>query len=230
MTKMYQELFEQIQALIASENYDTAKQLIQEELKMPYIPHEVEVKLFELKQTITSHETTLKAVDMETLEHWFESETMAPLALGYLKYHNLRKYPDLVLKMAQQAPSKEILSMFCLELKQQGIEKVIAGIDLKQLEVPYENEGFQWLYQQIRDKWQQEQAMVEILSQLLVHEYLLILPNYYALNHLNDVYVALVKEGLSLSKGLSAWYDYTAKNHVDEPKIELAIQRLALKD
>lgn len=93
----YDELLDSIRNYIENNDLKSAKSLIDEELRMPYIPENVEEELLNLQKIILSNNTSLKAIsDEELIAYLCGDREEQLIAANILAQKNLRDYIDII--------------------------------------------------------------------------------------------------------------------------------------
>ena len=100
MANYYQELITRIEEHISREEYQKASELIEDELKLPYVPMETYDRLIELRDRIKgylSKEPTARFLsEKEVLEGLKKGGENAYQAISFLKKVNIREYLDVI--------------------------------------------------------------------------------------------------------------------------------------
>ena len=100
MSDYYSEIILKIEELISNKQILEAKDLLGEELKVPYIPIDIETKLVELNKTVTSllkENENQKEVSIEKIEEFLKGDAKQQLqAVSTLCDRNLRNHIDLI--------------------------------------------------------------------------------------------------------------------------------------
>lgn len=127
MNNYYEEIYFNIKELINGKQYLKAKLMIEDELSMPYIPNDFEIKLQELLDIINQNEKSseLKLNDDEILEYLHSDEYKQIVAVNYLDSLNLRDYLDVVQDFLMSNGSKEAKSLLISSLINQDINQEI---------------------------------------------------------------------------------------------------------
>ncbi len=186
----YDELFLKIDDLLKNKDQKKALDLIEEELKLPYIPKDIEVKLREyyndlfLKDSF-SHELS----DEEIEDYLFKDEMHQLIAVNTLADKNLRNYLEiaehylcseafvnakvlLVESLIRQEISTEI------RMSEKGMEYCFIP---KYLLLPEESDGFIEALKIIEDYYLKEPSKIIFSKELLYKECLLALPISYTI-------------------------------------------------
>ena len=117
----YQEKLFEIRSLMKTDLFK-AKILLDEELKMPYIPLKYEAEFFQLaednKRQLSVQLSKKTLTDEDVLEYlWSKDDLKEAIVLDFLKESNLRKYKDELKKWIEKKPkSKNISKAYIFEL------------------------------------------------------------------------------------------------------------------
>ena len=204
MSNYYNEVIFKIKELIEDNNITQAKSLLDEELKMPYIPKKYEEELNYLNQTINSLiklSDDEKEISISKIEEYlYGSDEQQVQAVSALFDKNLRQYSDLIQNYLSSKPNRESASLLIDAMIEQQLPNEftysVDGVDYTfiplYLTKPYESDGFVEA-----DKFLQEwisndnPTLYELSLQMLIHEIYMYLP----LSYEED-------EGLSLALGI----------------------------
>jgi hypothetical protein len=113
MSDFYQELINKMQKLVDDQQWLQLNQLVDEELSMPYIPHDFHDTLLRFKQLIPQ-ESTVRYIDMDydSLEKWLNGDYHQQVfGLQRLTKSNVREYLTLILNYLCNI---EFISIGCL--------------------------------------------------------------------------------------------------------------------
>ena len=92
----YDQILKEIENLIVSKNYDEALDKINEELKAPYIPADVENKLLDFKSLIPI-KNTRESIDDDKIIELLKGDNNSQLyGVSALNEKNLRNYLDII--------------------------------------------------------------------------------------------------------------------------------------
>ena len=124
----YEELLETLQGYMDHAEYQKAKELIDEEFRMPYIPMDVEKKLneyrheimFQLKKEVQTSFSFEEIVDM--LNGTLEEQAAA---IGYLENVNLRGYMDVLQDYLKEDHPRLLKSMVISQMIAQQISSQV---------------------------------------------------------------------------------------------------------
>ncbi len=192
MSDYYSEIILKIEELISNKQILEAKDLLGEELKVPYIPIDIETKLVELNKTVTSllkENENQKEVSIEKIEEFLKGDAKQQLqAVSTLCDRNLRNHIDLIREYFSLKPNIESASLLIDCMIEQQIGEPIAyvkeGIEYtfvpNCLTKPYESDGFIQAENYLQE-WiaNDNPSMYEMCLQLLIHETYCYLPLTY---------------------------------------------------
>ncbi len=188
----YQETIKRIEELIDEKNYDLAKSLIEEELRMPYIPSDVletlEALNCEIKISQKGNESLRKLSDEEIREYLFLDDFSQYLAVYNLKDQNLRNYISEIKKYLSKSLNKHCSAIIIDELIRQEIndefEYTLNGQTItfnpRYIE-PFEDlDSFKLAHQLLSDEMENDNpSMYEMSKKILVEEFYLNLPMHF---------------------------------------------------
>lgn len=184
MNDYYSTCEKQILKLIEEDELLKAQQLIDEELKMPYIPADFECLLKELrKQTLQPQEKVLSDEQIEAYLRLDEKHQI--LAVKALSEKNLRKYVPLIQEAFNQAKSVLVtlsLLEICIEqqlneefkIEKEGLEMYVIP---SALTLPLDSEGLLQVFEFFKQWLENEDpSFLDLCCQCAVKEAYLRLP------------------------------------------------------
>lgn len=183
----YDELINNIDMLIKEENYDLAKDLIDKELSMPYVPNDIDRKLREYIKIIPFNNTIKALNDEEIIEYLRGSEGKQLRAIEELDRKNLRDYIDICdsyLKSDGFINGKVLLidSLIKQDISDE-FTMINDGIEYsfipRYVMSPETSIGFIKSLDILNDVFMKEPSKLEMAKQLLYKECLLALPINY---------------------------------------------------
>ncbi len=140
MDNYYEELSRQVKEYIEEESYEQAKQLLEAEFAMPYIPSAVEQTLQELYQICCSELKAMhkqKKYDEEDIEKLlFANVEQGVQAVELIRNANIRKYLSIIETYLKDTPHFLIRSLLIECLIEQQVSDEIA-INFDGLEVSF---------------------------------------------------------------------------------------------
>ncbi len=107
MENYYQEILEEIEQLIEEKDLEQARALIHMEMKMPYIPKDVEIRLQEalLKVQEMNPRNSEKRLNLEEIERYLGgSKDQQLCAVDQMDAMDLRRLEDIVVNYLKQEP------------------------------------------------------------------------------------------------------------------------------
>lgn len=162
MENYYVKLVNNIENLISKKEFDTVKQIIEEELSMPYIPENIEFKLKEIFSLIEEREEITKVISDETeLANLLKGTVEQQLsAINSFTKLNARNYYEIINDYFKASPRSELAGLLIDILINQGINEEFTYIKdnveyvfiPKQLLNPYEADGFVSVARFLSDK------------------------------------------------------------------------------
>lgn len=180
----YDELIKNIQDLIASREYDEAKRLINNELKMPYVPKDTEGRLKDLL-AMCPFDSRYKGLNDEEIEEYLNSNPEKQLrAIQELDSKNLRDYIDISNKYLSGDGFINAKVLLIESLIRQEISAEINyknnGTDYtfipRYIMLPEESEGYQVALKKLEDLFMKEPSMFIMAKSLVYKECLMALP------------------------------------------------------
>ncbi|MCI5773436.1 MAG: hypothetical protein MR210_02635 [Erysipelotrichaceae bacterium] len=97
MTGYYEEVLEQIEALIKEDRINEARYIVDQELGMPYIPLDIETRLLQLRKSCQQDQYRASTFDLNKLEAYLNgNKEQALIAIDQLSKLNVRNYLDLI--------------------------------------------------------------------------------------------------------------------------------------
>jgi len=130
----YTSLLKHIEALISSNDFNSAKKLIDEELSMPFVPKETLEKLQEFKSYVDGELMEVKGTRIMSPSEVYESlkgqSEMAYKALETLSMSNIRAYLDIIRDLLEDQDVNHTLKALLVEqLSMQQVNEIIQIVD-----------------------------------------------------------------------------------------------------
>lgn len=187
MESFYQEMLAEIDALMMSKQFQEAKQKIEMELSMPYIPSDVEHQLKQKQQELNADaKVKTLSFDDETLEKMLKgNEEEALIAIDYLQQMNLHRYVDMIQDVFAVQTSRLVVVSLMLALMKQNITQEfhcdIDGLQISfmpcYIEDPFHNDGVDMVLQYLSTWFEHDNAsFYQMCVQSLMLESFLRLP------------------------------------------------------
>ncbi|HCY06963.1 MAG: DUF3196 domain-containing protein [Erysipelotrichaceae bacterium] len=211
MNNYYDKIIFKIKELIEDNNITQAKDLLDEELKMPYIPSLYEEELIRLNQTVNSliklddDEKEISIIKIE--EYLYGNDKQQLQAVSALFEKNLRNHIKLVQDYLDSKPNKEAASLLIDAMIEQELtnEFKYTKDNLEYtfipayLSKPYESEGFIQA-DKLLQKWisNDNPSMYEMCLQMLIHKIYLYLPLSYEEDEADILALSILKKISSL--------------------------------
>ena len=186
MNNYYEEIVAKIEALIAENDYLKAKMIVDDELKMPYVPKDLEDKLQEydllLKDKLRHNEFIL---DDDTLRSYlFDGEYKQFIAANYLDSLNLRNYLDLIEEYLISDGYKRAKVLIINSLIEQAIDQKLTvnkdGLEIefipKYVEPPIYQDGYLKAVKIIEEELFKDPALYKLAMELLSDRAFMSLP------------------------------------------------------
>ena len=182
----YEELFKKIDNLLLDEKYDEAGSLIDDELKVVYIPRDVEKKLRYFQSIVKENKSVRPNLDDEQLESYlFMDESHQLLAVDEMGKKNLRDYYGLCDRYLQSKGFRNAKALLIDSLIRQEINNEFLYCDgdskihfnpskLKPIE---ESDGFLTARSDLREIYLKEPSKLLMSQDLLFKECMFALPH-----------------------------------------------------
>ncbi|MBQ2657341.1 MAG: DUF3196 family protein [Erysipelotrichaceae bacterium] len=201
----YDELIEKIENLLKKEDYENAKSLIDDELKVAYVPRDVEEKLIQYQKIVKQNTLKNKFLSDEQIEEYLKlDENHQLLAVDELGRKNLRDYYDLCNRYLHSNGYRNAKVLLIDSLIRQEINKEYSYTDGEtkvqfnpyRLKVIEETDGFKSAMNDLQEIYLKEPSMFLMSQDLLFKECMFALPR-----NLNE------EEGNQLALKISRFID-----------------------
>lgn len=224
----YLDLEQQIERLLNEGNTKEALRLIEDELKMPYIPMKTEEKLKEWQQECQKQLNIpiQPAIDFEMIQEFLldEDEMLNQAGLIELSKLNLRQHLNELQLILSKSNSSMVKSMILLNCVDQQIDTefrfekdgMIYEVNPRYIVHPKDSEGYQLASTHLEEITFKEPSLNDLVQQLLVHEVILALPQSYDELEAKPLANSILKKGYVLLNRESEWYNYTVENKIKE--------------
>lgn len=224
----YLEIKEKIEHLIDQSDYQQALDLVKTELSMPYIPQDFisDLKNFEQICKAELNEGVSSALSFDVISDWlFDVDPIkVETALIALNEVNLRNYVNEIENLLVHHPDKLVNSMILLACMNQQIDYDFKfnkfGLDYEvnplYVEHPLESDGYLLAKERLSDLSFKEPSLAELLSQLLVQEVIVALPNSYDELEGEMLAFSIYRQGLILLNRELEWYNFTVEHNLKE--------------
>jgi len=188
----YEMLLEEIQSKIDNANFKEAEHLVDAELSMPYIPIDIETRLYDFKKILLANKPSSNKrqyYDVEQIEAMLEgTEEEQLFMIEYLSKSNLRDYREILQKFFLKSHNHLVENLMIDALVRQGIHESFIlnrqGLEIHfipaLLEIPTETEGFQACHEYLTKKFESENPSFLIMAiEILLFQVYWQLPNQY---------------------------------------------------
>ena len=180
----YEELIRNLENFINTKQYKEAEELINSELRLPYIPSNVYDKLVELKDLIPKNETKLSLNDEEIEEYLKSSNEKQLIAVEVLNHKNLRDYIDLCNEYLTNKGFINAKVLLIESLIKQDISDEINfnndGLEYsfipRYIMLPEESDGYKAAINSLNELFMKEPSKLEIAKSLVYKECIMALP------------------------------------------------------
>ena len=200
----YTEILNDLEKLLADEQYDDALFMIRSELRMPYVPPDFKGKLEEMERRIPSNdEHTLKVPDEDKIRELLKGDAESQMYAVYsLTNQNLRKHKvliDDVFSSDVLPQAKDILIYALIEqeiseeftLNKNGLEyRFVPRYCL----LPEESDGYQDAVKQLKEIYLHEPSLYQFAIDLLQEKCFSHLPLSYEAEESGQLVEAITGE------------------------------------
>ena len=202
----YDEIIEKISSLIDEKNYDLADRLISNELAVPYVPREVEEKLYRLKKRIMKDPVSRIISDEEIEEFLFQGDPQHQLiAVNELNDKNLRQYIGICERYLASKGYANAKALLADSLIRQEIdhlfhfrkENEIISFNPSLFTVIEASEPFLSASGKLFEDYMKEPSKLQLARQLLYKEFIMQLPDQFD-----------QESAMSLEKNIVAYIDH----------------------
>ena len=187
----YEEIIIKITNHINDEEYDIAKSLIEEELRMPYIPNDIDVKLRELLLQIKGNKEIVnkRLDDIKIIDYLYGDDLKQLMAVNQLVESNLRDYINVINDYFNSNCNKQALALLIdglirqeinyeFKLNKDGLEIVF---NPRYIETIEDSDGYQVALEIINNKYGcSNPSLLNIAKDLLIRECYYSLPINYS--------------------------------------------------
>lgn len=188
----YEKMLEKLSSLIKTSPKE-ALDIINEELKVPYVPKDVLDKLLELKSSIDVDDNDGFSLNIDTIKKYlYEDEDKQCIAVEELSKLNLRDHEDIISDFLLSSGSIRAKVMLIIALKNQESsreysvlkENKIYPFVPKYIVLPEESSYFKKSIIYLNEYYMKNPDMLQLAKELLYNDYILYLP---LTRDLNDV-------------------------------------------
>lgn len=188
----YEKMLEKLSSLIKTSPKE-ALDIINEELKVPYVPKDVLDKLLELKSSIDVDDNDGFSLNVDTIKKYLhEDEDKQCIAVEELSKLNLRDHEDIISDFLLSSGSIRAKVMLIIALKNQESsreysvlkENKIYPFVPKYIVLPEESSYFKKSIIYLNEYYMKNPDMLQLAKELLYNDYILYLP---LTRDLNDV-------------------------------------------
>lgn len=183
----YEDLIQNIDKYIKNEDYTNAKELIEEELKMSYVPSDVLEKLYEFKDSIPK-ESLISSLSEDDIVNYLKGTLEQQLiAVDYLDSKNLRDYINICNEFLCSKGIKNAKVLLIYSLIKQEITDDIKYIDNdveynfipRFIMLPEESPGYKKALDYLNEWYMKEPSKFELAKSLVYKEAMMALPINY---------------------------------------------------
>ena len=183
----YEDLIQNIDKYIKNEDYTNAKELIEEELKMSYVPLDVLKKLHKYKDEIPKEFVNTSLTDDDIVNYLNGSPEQQLIAVDYLDSKNLRDYINICNEFLCSKGIKNAKVLLIYSLIKQEISDDIKYIDTnveynfipRFIMLPEESPGYIKALDYLNEWYMKEPSKLELAKSLVYKDAMLALPINY---------------------------------------------------
>lgn len=219
----YQEIEQEITQLLQEEKFKEALEIINEELRMPYIPKEVQSKLEtwqkECKANLNIKESNI--VSFDKAYQWITSGDSQLLQAGIiaLGQQNLRNHLKDYKELVDKEPNPMVKKLLLLVGVSQHLPIEVQGYKLSELIHPLDNDLYKEVYIELDNLLFKEPVVLEMSKELLVSYFIERFPDTLEEYKAKDIALSLYKQCLLLLNRELEWYDYIVKNKIQDNEV-----------
>ncbi|HAM63310.1 MAG: hypothetical protein A2Y20_09575 [Firmicutes bacterium GWF2_51_9] len=232
-TNYYTKIIQTINDSLADGDIERARSLLDEELRMPYIPTAYLGELEGLKREIASRQKEKQRVarieDPQELLDLLDDENGRFGVVAALSGLNLRENDEVLKKAFATITDRGLLSVLVeLCARQQLHAEYTFTYDHKtytfipaSLEMPEESEGVDACLS-MADEWlsNENPSMLKLANEALLRIALMRLPEGVSLDEAEPLTLAVVKKLYGQLASVQEWREFCEKNTIDENRIE----------
>ncbi|MDD3924439.1 MAG: DUF3196 family protein [Erysipelotrichaceae bacterium] len=232
MDNYYQDLLTKINNALINENYTECRQMIDEELRMPYVPLAIEDKLKMIRSQLPIDENiTKKSIsDFDQIGKLLKGSVAQQVqAIEYLNDLNIRQYLSLVKDYLADTSNNEIIKSYLLMIliKQQLTEEIVINkngfvytIIPASLEIPEQSEGYRDASLRLNDLLASEDpSLLNLALDVLYQMIYLKLPESYEVDEVEDLVFSIIRYVLVAMNDRQRWNNMMEDHHIDDKRL-----------
>ncbi|MDD2592311.1 MAG: DUF3196 family protein [Erysipelotrichaceae bacterium] len=232
MDNYYQDLLTKINNALINENYTECRQMIDEELRMPYVPLAIEDKLKMIRSQLPIDENiTKKSIsDFDQIGKLLKGSVAQQVqAIEYLNDLNIRQYLSLVKDYLADTSNNEIIKSYLLMIliKQQLTEEIVINkngfvytIIPASLEIPEQSEGYRDASLRLNDLLASEDpSLLNLALDVLYQMIYLKLPESYEVDEVENLVFSIIRYVLVAMNDRQRWNNMMEDHHIDDKRL-----------
>lgn len=216
----YDELLVSIESLINKQDFENAKKLIDDELKMPYVPIDIENKLYEFRKLCLSDKSLNHNFDLNLLEEYLNgTKEQALIAINQLSKLNIRNYLDIIITFLNENEDDALKGILIDIMIEQHINESITinkdGLIYEfipsALDRPFESPCFQKALSILNELLMSYPSLLKMAQQLLIEKFFIALPLSYEVEESRELSLSIIQQVCILMDDLNIYNDIVKK-------------------
>lgn len=216
----YDELLVSIESLINKQDFENAKKLIDDELKMPYVPMDIENKLYEFRKSCLSDKSLNHNFDLNLLEEYLNgTKEQALIAINQLSKLNIRNYLDIIITFLNENEDDALKGILIDIMIEQHINESITinkdGLIYEfipsALDRPFESPCFQKALSILNELLMSYPSLLKMAQQLLIEKFFIALPLSYEVEESRELSLSIIQQVCILMDDLNIYNDIVKK-------------------
>lgn len=216
----YDELLLSIESLINKQDFENAKKLIDDELKMPYVPMDIENKLYEFRKLCLSDKSLNHNFDLNLLEEYLKgTKEQALIAINQLSKLNIRNYLDIIITFLNENEDDALKGILIdITIEQHINESITINKDgliyefiPSALDRPFESPCFQKALSILNELLMSYPSLLKMAQQLLIEKFFIALPLSYEVEESRELSLSIIQQVCILMDDLNIYNDIVKK-------------------
>ena len=216
----YDELLTTIESLINNQKFIDAQKMIDDELKMPYVPMEIEQKLNDFRKLCQTEIPSNHYYDLNLLEeHLNGSKDQALMAIYQLSKLNIRNYLDIIISFMNKSEDDALKGVLIDIMIEQNINESITiskdGLMYEfipsALDRPFENLCFKETLNILNELLMSYPSLLKMAQQLLVEKFFIALPLSFEIEESRELGLSIIHQVCILMDDLNIYREIVEK-------------------
>ena len=216
----YDELLVSIESLINKQDFENAKKIIDDELKMPYVPMDIENKLHEFRKLCLNDKSLNLNFNLNLLEEYLNgTKEQALIAINQLSKLNIRNYLDIIITFLNENEDDDLKGILIDIMIEQHINESITinKDDLiyefipSALDRPFESPCFQKSLSILNELLMSYPSLLKMAQQLLIEKFFIALPLSYEVEESRELSLSIIQQVCILMDDLNIYNDIVKK-------------------